>query len=96
MTRPSIDIPDELRRRKMESRVAETGHGSLERYLDCFVREDAASIDYGAPDDVKVRTRQELGARVREALASPSREMTASDWDHLRRQSIDRHCSEAR
>ena len=41
MTRLSIDIPDELRR-KMESRAAETGHGSLERYVNWLVREDAA------------------------------------------------------
>ena len=94
MTRLSIDIPDELRR-KMESRAAETGHGSLERYVNWLVREDAASIDYGAPDEVKVRSREELEARVHEALASPSREMTASDWDDLRRRLIDRHRGEA-
>lgn len=90
MARVSIEIPEALRQ-KMELRVSETGHASLEHYVQWLVLEDADATDYGAPDDVKVRSRAHLETMVREALGSPSREMGAADWDDMRRRLIERH-----
>jgi hypothetical protein len=89
MARLSIEIPDELRR-KMEARRTETGHASLEDYVQWLLLEDADAVDYGAPDGMSVRSRAHLEEMVQEALSSPSREMTASDWDDMRRRLIQR------
>ena len=90
MARVSIEIPDELRN-KVVNRLSETGHATLEQYVQWLVLEDADAVDYGAPEDVKVHSRAHLETLVREALDSPSREMTAADWDDMRRRLIEQH-----
>ena len=90
MTRVSIDVPDELHA-KMRARAAAMGHGSLEEYLESLVRADADPADYGAPQHLRVRSREHLESLLKEALDSPAREMTAADWDEKRRALIERH-----
>ena len=84
MTRLSIDIPDDLRA-KMELRAAETGHASLEAYLAWLAREDADSVDYGAPAHLQPQSIEHLEAMLLESMKTPGREMTAADWDEKRR-----------
>lgn len=48
-------------------------------------------VDYGAPEHLKVRTNEELEAKLIEGMAGPAREMTAADWDEMERRLIERH-----
>ncbi|MGB7157812.1 MAG: hypothetical protein WBD40_07085 [Tepidisphaeraceae bacterium] len=87
MARLSIEVPEYLRS-KMEARVAETGHESIEHYVRWLVREDADSVDHGGPDTRRVGSREHLVEVARQGLESPAREMTAADWDEMRRRSL--------
>jgi plasmid stability protein len=93
MTRLTLDIPDDLRR-QLEARAAAAGHASVEEHVAALIREDLdASEDerYGAPEHLNVRTPEELEAKLREGLDSAASEMTAADWDEMRRRFLRRH-----
>jgi hypothetical protein len=90
VARLNIDIPDELKA-KIEARASESGHATLESYLQAVLRAEAELPDYGGPEHLNVRSREQLESLVAEGLGGSSSEMTASDWDELRRALIDRH-----
>ena len=90
MTRLSIDIPDELRA-KLEARAAETGDETIERYVERLIRDDAEGIDHGAPEHLRAKSRQHLEELLAEGLESPARQMTADDFDAMRRKLAERN-----
>jgi hypothetical protein len=68
----NLDIPDDLRTR-MEARAAQTGHQTLEQYVEALIRDDAATdADHGAPEPLKVAPGQQLQALVLEGPQSPT------------------------
>lgn len=91
MTRLTLDLPDDLRR-QLEARAAQAGT-SVEEHVAALIREDleADETDYGAPDHLKVRSPDDLAAKLREGLESPACEMTDADWDEMRRRFLQRH-----
>jgi hypothetical protein len=90
MTRLSIPISDDIKA-KLEARAAQSGHPSLESYVNALVLEDAQMIDYGAPDHLRIRSREHLESLVQEGLNSPASEMSASDWDRMRQNLINQN-----
>ena len=61
MTRVSIDLPDDLSR-KVAARAAESGHGSIEEYVESLLRSDAEgeADAFGGPDALHVENDEEL------------------------------------
>jgi len=90
MTRLSIEIPDELTAR-LQERAVQCGHDTVGAYIEALVREDVRMIEYSAPDNLRVRSREQLVAMLLEALDTPAREMTTSDWRQMRQELIQRH-----
>lgn len=86
MARLSIELPEDLRA-KAEVRAAESGHKTVEDYLAALVKADAngAGEDYGAPPGLVFHTQKQLEAMLLEGIASPASEMTAVDWQELKR-----------
>ena len=87
MATVSIDISDELRA-KMQERAADTGHSTIEQYIEWLIREDADSVDFGAPDHLEVQLPEQLEAMLDHAMQTPAREMTAADWAEKKRKLI--------
>jgi hypothetical protein len=69
----TVTFPDDLYR-CMERRAAEHRCASVNDYLEHLVRQDLLE-----------ECRDEIEAKLLEALQSPASEMTAEDWDDLRR-----------
>ena len=93
MTTFTIDLPGDLLAR-LTARAAAAGHADVEQYIEAVLRAEAcASEDYGAPPDASFDVPAELEAKLLEGLNSPAREMTASDWDDMRRKLINRHAA---
>jgi plasmid stability protein len=93
MTRLTLDIPDDLRR-QLEARAAAAGHASVEEHVAALIREDVEAdggTGSGAPEHLKVRSPEDLVAKLREGLVSPASEMTAVDWEKMRRRFLQRH-----
>jgi plasmid stability protein len=90
MTTLSIHLPDELKA-ALAKRAAESGHASVEAYVEELLRDEATQIDHGAPAGQHVSSRQDLEALIRDGANSPAREMTPADWDDMRRRMIDRN-----
>jgi plasmid stability protein len=93
MTRLTLDLPDDLRR-QLEARAARAGHASVEEHVTALIREDLECDDdvaHGAPDHLKVRSPDDLVSKLREGLHTPASEMTAADWDEMRRRFLQRH-----
>jgi plasmid stability protein len=95
MARITLEVPEDIRS-KLEARAAQAGRKSVEEHVAALIRADLDSeehedIDYGAPEHLKVRTAEELEAKLIEGMASPAREMTAADWDEMERRFIERH-----
>lgn len=62
MTRVSIDLPDDLSE-KVATRAAESGHGSIEEYVEALLRSDAEGEDpkdIGGPGALHVEDDEEL------------------------------------
>jgi len=85
MVRLNIDVSEDLQR-KARARAAETGHGSVEEYVESLILADADLIseDHGAPEALEVRSSADLEQKLHDGLAGPSSEMTDSDWKRLR------------
>lgn len=90
MTTLSIHLPDELRA-TLAKRAAESGHASVEAYVEELLRDEATQIDRGAPTAQHVSGRQDLESLLRDGANSPAREMGLADWDNMRRRLIDRN-----
>jgi hypothetical protein len=89
----SLSLPEDLKS-LAEARAAESGHASLEDYVEALIRADTMTeTEAGAPSEVTVRTREELEAKLLEGLQSPAAEMTPADWQEMRRQFLRRHSS---
>jgi hypothetical protein len=80
-----VNLPDELRA-KAEARAAAAGRADVADYIRALVEEDVAGEVFEGPPHLSPRTHEEVEALIREGLASPVREMTAADWDEIRRQ----------
>ncbi|HEY7118673.1 MAG TPA: hypothetical protein VH475_18935 [Tepidisphaeraceae bacterium] len=91
-----IDLPDDVQS-ALRARAAESGHGTLEQYVQALLSEQvkpgAADVlhDLGAPEHLTARSEGELEAKVLEGLGSPASEMTDADWDEMRRRFLQRH-----
>jgi hypothetical protein len=74
------------------------GFTEIEDYLrnlltECLHGDDAEKVDWGAPDEIRVTSREKLSALIEEGLNSPLRERTQADFDRVRQEIIDRHQS---
>lgn len=88
MARLSVELPDELRR-KVEARAAESGHPTVEQYVQALLRADAeftADADLGGPPHLEVGTDDELEALLSQRLdnGGPSVEATPEFWAGLK------------
>ncbi len=80
MTTLNISLPDSMRT-FIEQKVAQGGYSTASEYIRQLVR-----------DDQKRAAQERLETLLMEGLESgPSREMTAEDWDELRRRVWQRH-----
>jgi hypothetical protein len=88
MSRHSIDLPPDLEA-KVATRAAESGHATIEEYLESLVRADAAGVgeDYGAPEHLRVTSEAQLEKLLAERLDDdePLIEATPELWESLRR-----------
>jgi antitoxin ParD1/3/4 len=74
MTTMNISLPDSMRA-YIEQKVAQGGYSTASEYIRQLVRDDQTRA-----------TQQRLEALLMEGIESgPSREMTAEDWEELRR-----------
>ncbi len=93
MARLSIELPDDLRK-KAESRAAEAGHASVERYIESLIRADAEDdeVDFGGPDHLTFSTRGELETLLQDRLndSRPGIEATAEFWRDLKARAVAR------
>lgn len=90
MTRLTLDLGDDLTARLRE-RAAETGHASVEEYVQALLRSEAETSgtddDFGAPATQTAAADADLVSKLDEGLASgPATEMTAGDWQDVRRE----------
>ncbi len=82
MTTMDISLPDEMKA-FIEARVAEDGFASASEYLRTLIR-----------DAQKRKARKELEAKLLEGLQSPVSEMTAEDWQSMRREALEQLAGE--
>jgi antitoxin ParD1/3/4 len=76
----NISIPEPLRE-FVERQVAEGGHGDASEYIHKLLREEQ-----------KKRAKEKVEALLLEGLQSgPATEMTAQDWEDIRREVHERH-----
>ena len=88
MVRLNIELPDELGKR-LEAKAAESGHATVEGYVQTLLRADAGEGDYdrSAPRRVHIRSAEDLESKLLEGVASgPATEMTTEDWESIRRE----------
>ena len=97
MARLSIEIPEDLRA-KAAARATESGHTSIEQYVEALLRADVdradgdqdGDEDFGAPPHLTIHSSTDLEAKLLEGLKTPATEMTQADWDELRRKVVER------
>jgi antitoxin ParD1/3/4 len=83
MTTMNISLPEEMKA-FIEAEMTQEGYASASEYLRSLIREAQ-----------KRRAKQELEAKLREALESgPATPMTREDWDELRRRVWEREAQE--
>ena len=94
MSRHSINLPPDLEA-KVAARAAESGHATIEDYLESLVRADAdvVSEDYGAPPHLHVSSRDQLEQLLSERMDDdqPPIEATPELWESLRRRVRAKH-----
>jgi antitoxin ParD1/3/4 len=73
---------------QLKKRAAQLGFSDVSAYLQSVVAQklsEPVDEDYGAPEHLKVRSRQDLEAKLLAGEKSgPATEMTTRDWDELR------------
>jgi antitoxin ParD1/3/4 len=80
MTTMNISLPDSMRT-FIEQKIAQGGYSTASEYIRQLVREDQ-----------KRAAQERLETLLMEGIESgPSREMTADDWEELRRRVWQRH-----
>ena len=88
MTRLTIDLPEDLRR-KVEAHAAESGHPSVEQYVQDLLLADADGVeeaDSGGPDHLTVGSQDELESLLLRRLedSGPGVEATPEFWRGLK------------
>jgi plasmid stability protein len=88
MTRLSIDLPEDVRRR-LEARAARSGHMTVEAYVQALLTAEAEeSLDnYAGPPHLTFHTDAELEALLLDRLndTRPDIEATPEFWEDLER-----------
>jgi hypothetical protein len=86
MSRHNINLPPELEA-KVATRAAESGHATIEEYLESLVRADADGVDYGAPAHLHVTDEKQLERLLSERIGDdqPLIEALPELWEDLRR-----------
>ncbi len=64
--------------------AARLGFSDVGHYIETLIAEEAQQ-DFGAPEHLSPRTREQLEALIQEGLSSPARTMTHDDWEVMRR-----------
>lgn len=83
MTSMNISLPDEMRA-FVEAEMGQEGYASASEYVRALIREAQ-----------KWRAKQELEAKLREALLSgPATPMTREDWDSIEGEALARIAAE--
>ena len=80
----NISLPDEMKT-FIEAQMSQDGYASASEYLRALVREAH-----------KWKARQELETKLLEGLQSPASELTAEDWQSMRREALDQLAGETR
>jgi hypothetical protein len=88
MPRLTIELTEQTKA-IAEARATESGHSTLDEYIESLVRADAAQ-DFGAPSDLQVEPNARLIELLDEAEASPESEMTDADWAEMCRRVSER------
>jgi hypothetical protein len=88
MIRLNVELTEDLRR-KAEARASESGHASLETYVEALVRADTegeVEADLGAPSHLNITTTASLESLLLSRLEAggPSVEATPEFWDALK------------
>lgn len=85
MPKLTIELSEELQA-EAEARAAASGHATVADYLSSLVRADV-ELSRGMPGRVTVSSRQEVEAKLGEALDGTSREVDLDEWvgEHVRR-----------
>jgi len=86
MGRLTIHLPDDLRP-LAEARASESGHASIETYVESLIRDAGAAtpVEFDVPADLSPGSEQELEAALRKGLAGRFTPMTTDDWAELRK-----------
>ena len=91
MPRLSIELTEQTKA-LAEARASQSGHASLDEYVEELIRSDAG-LDLGAPADLKIEGDSMTARLVQlldEADASPGSEMADADWAELCRSEVQR------
>jgi hypothetical protein len=88
MPRLTIELTEQTKQ-IAEARASESGHATVDAYLEALIRSDAET-DYGAPSDLMVGSNEQLLALLDEAEASPESEMTDAEWAEMCRRAMQR------
>ena len=88
MIRLNVDLTDEMKR-KAELRAAESGHASLENYVQSLLRADTDGVeepDPGAPSHLHVASDDELESLLLSRLdnGEPSIEPSPEFWEAMK------------
>ena len=84
MPRLSIELSEQTKA-LAETRATQSGHATVDEYLEELIRSDAG-LDFGAPADLVVGDDDSTARLVQlldEAEASPESEMSDEDWAQL-------------
>ncbi|SRR5258706_2179783 len=88
MTRVTIELTEDLRS-KAAARAAESGHATIEEYVQDLLRVDAArpAIDATLAARLQPQDRAHLEQMLDKGMNSPATDTTPEEWEqkHLRR-----------
>ena len=88
MTKIHLQLPEKVKA-AAESRAAAV-HSTVDAYVESLIIADGAE-DFGVPDHLNVGSREQLITLLREGQTSPASEMTANDWDAMRKRLLAQH-----
>ena len=88
MARLTVELPEDLQS-KAAARAVESGHSSVEQYVEALVRadaDDAECANLGGPGHLRAGTTEELEDRLLRGLeeGGPSIEATPAFWRDLK------------
>lgn len=88
MARLNLELPEDLRR-KVEARAAESGHASVEQYVQALLHADADAVEgagFGGPDRLAVVMADDLESLLERRLDEGGQgvEATLEFWRRLK------------